>query len=121
MKYICEQAKEKLVLEPEDYPGVEWSAILKIFDMEEAERIVISDYKFEVYGKPRITTTPDTPVMTPEEFKEKILAIKEEFYDRECDEEAWHRRADDVICELLRDLGYGEGINVFDATPKWYA
>lgn len=121
MKYICEQAKEKLILEPEDYPGVEWSTILKIFSMEEAERIVISDYKFEAYGKPRTTTTPDTRVMTPEEFKEKILAIKEEYYDGIDDEEVWHRRADKIMCELLRNLGYGEGIDIFNQTPKWYS
>ena len=53
MEYICEKAKERLVLEPEDYPGDEWTTILKIFGMEEAERIVISDYKFEAYGKVR--------------------------------------------------------------------
>lgn len=52
MKYICEQIEEMLILEPEDYPGDEWATILKIFGMEEAERIVISNYKFEAYGKP---------------------------------------------------------------------
>ena len=51
MEYICKKAKEQLILEPEDYPGDEWTTILKIFGMEEAERIVISDYKFEAYGK----------------------------------------------------------------------
>lgn len=53
MEYICRQEKEPLILEPEDYPGDEWSTILKVFGMEEAERIVISDYKFEAYGRTR--------------------------------------------------------------------
>ena len=52
MKYICEQIEEMLILEPEDYSRDEWTTILKIFGMEEAERIVISNYKFEAYGKP---------------------------------------------------------------------
>ena len=53
MEYICEQVKEQLILEPEDYSDDEWSTILKIFGMEKAERIGISDYKFEAYGKAR--------------------------------------------------------------------
>lgn len=50
MNYICEQPKEQLILEPEDYPGDEWSTILKIFGMKKAERIVISNYKLEAWG-----------------------------------------------------------------------
>lgn len=50
-KYICKKEIEPLILEPEDYPGEAWSTILKIFGMEEADKIVISDYKFEAYGK----------------------------------------------------------------------
>lgn len=59
MEYICRQEKESLILEPEDYPGDEWSTILKVFGMEEAERIVISDYKFEAYGRTRIAITDE--------------------------------------------------------------
>ena len=59
MQYICEQVKEQLILEPEDYPGDELLTILKIFGMEEAERIVISDYKFEAYGKVRVAITAE--------------------------------------------------------------
>ena len=65
MEYICEQVKEPLILEPEDYTEDEWSTILKIFAMEEAERIVISDYKFEAYGKVRVN-------ITDEQWKEAI-------------------------------------------------
>jgi hypothetical protein len=59
MEYICEQIEEPLILEPEDYPGDEWSIILKIFGMEEAERIVISNYKFEAYGKCEVIITEE--------------------------------------------------------------
>lgn len=59
MERICEYPTEMLVLEPEDYTEDEWNTILKIFGMEKADRIVISDYKFEAYGEPRRTITKE--------------------------------------------------------------
>ena len=53
MNYCCEHTYEPLILEPEDYPGEEWTTILKIFGMKDAERIVVSDYKLEAYGIPK--------------------------------------------------------------------
>jgi hypothetical protein len=53
-KYIYEyhfQDWDRLILEPEDYTEDEWKTILKIFSMEEAERIVISNYRFEAFGR----------------------------------------------------------------------
>lgn len=43
-------AKEPLILEPEDWSEAEWATILKLFGMEEAERIKVSDYVLETYG-----------------------------------------------------------------------
>lgn len=43
-------AKEPLILEPEDWSEAEWTTILKLFGMEEAERIKVSDYVLETYG-----------------------------------------------------------------------
>ncbi len=51
MEYIFEKPKEMLILEPIDWSREEWAMIEKIFGMEKAERIVISDYKFEAFGK----------------------------------------------------------------------
>lgn len=59
MEYICKNYKEPLILEPEDYTVDEWSTILKILGMDEAERIVISDYKFEAYGVSSISITDE--------------------------------------------------------------
>jgi hypothetical protein len=53
--------------------------------------------------------------MTPEEFKERMEKCRSE------DIEAGHGYADDLMCELLRSLGYGEGIEVFENMEKWYA
>lgn len=36
------------------------------------------------------------------------------------DVEQRHILMDIAMCKLLRTLGYGKGINIFEATPKWY-
>lgn len=59
--------------------------------------------------------------MTKEEFYHKMLALKEEFIDKRDDKECFHDRADGLMCDLLIRLGYGEGVEVFLDTPKWYA
>lgn len=50
-KHYSAEDYNQLILEPEDYSEVEWNTILKVFGMEEAQRIVLSEYKFEAYGK----------------------------------------------------------------------
>ena len=37
------------------------------------------------------------------------------------DEEIKHSMADDLLCETLERLGYGEGVAVFRDMDKWYA
>lgn len=54
--------------------------------------------------------------MTPEEFKNRMLEISDNY-----DEEMAHIYADGLMCDLLRELGYGEGVDVFEDMPKWYA
>lgn len=65
----------------------------------------------------------DTPAMTPEEFKKKMEELKPDPDSKSycCDVEDNHKKMDDVMCELLRSLGYGEGIDIFEAAEKWYA
>lgn len=55
-------------------------------------------------------------LMTPEEFAEKMKALA-----ANNDEEMFHICADGLMCELLASLGYSEGVDVFDKTPKWYS
>jgi len=56
---------------------------------------------------------------TPKEFKQ---AMKEIYPEDGCyDEEISHGCADDLLCVVLRELGYGEGIDIFDKGDKWYA
>ena len=53
--------------------------------------------------------------MTPKEFAEKMRALNIG------DEESDHGNADDLLCELLRSLGYSEGVEEFEKMKKWYA
>ena len=66
--------------------------------------------------------------MSPEEFKEKmyVIACEKTIPDMrtgaiEIDYEYRHMHADDLMCDLLDDLGYGDGIDIFRSMEKWYA
>jgi hypothetical protein len=56
--------------------------------------------------------------MEPREFTERMKSIAEPHH---ADEEAQHGNADDLMCEVLRSLGYEEGVRLFEEMPKWYA
>jgi hypothetical protein len=56
-------------------------------------------------------------VMSPAEFAERMRKIAEVVGDPE----ASHGEGDQLMTELLCQLGYGEGCDVFDKMPKWYA
>lgn len=32
-----------------------------------------------------------------------------------------HVLADELMCKLLRELGYGEGVDIFEQMDKWYS
>lgn len=54
--------------------------------------------------------------MTPEEFLVKMKEI-----EKDDDRESRHGSADALLGQVLCDLGYGEGIEVYDSMDKWYA
>lgn len=58
--------------------------------------------------------------MTPEQFKERMLNISKEHYEEE-DEEDSHRKMDKLMCEVLVELGYKDGVDIFKNMPKYYA
>lgn len=37
------------------------------------------------------------------------------------DQEWSHAEADDMFCEILRELGYGEAVEIFSDMTKWYS
>lgn len=55
-------------------------------------------------------------VMTPEEFQIRMRKL----HDND-DIEERHILMDQLMCELLIDLGYWEGIYIFNNTEMWYA
>lgn len=63
-------------------------------------------------------------MITPAEFEDKMREIKEAV-DRQdhvtYDEESGHIAADDLMCAVLRDLGYVKGVEIFERMPKWYS
>lgn len=64
----------------------------------------------------------DQRVLTPYEFSIAMMQIKSGVcYDRSYDEEDQHIDADELMCNVLRSLGYGDGIDIFDSMHKWYA
>lgn len=65
--------------------------------------------------------TTNTPILTPEQFAERMRAIRKEYYETQDDEEVVHLKMDGEMLKLLRSLGYGEGCDIFCDTPMWYA
>lgn len=55
-------------------------------------------------------------VGTPKEFAEKMYQLAESG-----DAEADHVKADELMCQLLTSLGYGEGVKIFRDMDKWYS
>ena len=42
----------QIILEPEDWTVTQWKTFLELFDLEEADRIVLSDFTVDIYGTP---------------------------------------------------------------------
>ena len=68
-----------------------------------------------LYFKP--TGSPIPYATTPEEFKSELEAIIER---ENIDDGTRHARMDELMCKVLTDLGYGEGVAIFEKTPKYY-
>ena len=68
--------------------------------------------------------------MTPTEFAKKMKDLRENgpypdgYWVTERDPndiEDMHVQMDELMCEVLKDLGYSEGVETFTLTAKWYA
>ena len=57
-------------------------------------------------------------IMTPETFTRKRRAILELYSD---DYEYIHYDHDALMIEVLRTLGYGEGLDIIEEQTRWYA
>lgn len=56
--------------------------------------------------------------MTPEQFTRKMANLQRQYYDIDADEEEAHWHMDRLICQVMREVGYGDGIDIFEDTPK---
>lgn len=56
--------------------------------------------------------------MTPEEFEQKIMELKEQCGG---DEEIAHIKMDELILDLLKSLGYEKGVEIFNSQSMWYS
>ncbi len=54
--------------------------------------------------------------LTPDEFTRQMAEII-----RSNDIEEGHMEADKLMCQVLRELGYGEGVKLFMKQSWWYA
>lgn len=59
-------------------------------------------------------------VMTPKEFAETMAYFREQQKEQN-DMEQSHFCMDNLMASVLESLGYGEGVDIFKNTPKWYA
>ena len=63
--------------------------------------------------------------MTPTEFEAKIREIygvnPDDSLNWEYDEESAHIQSDRLMGAVLRDLGYGAGIDILQIVERWYA
>ncbi len=55
-------------------------------------------------------------MMTREEALKRLDALAESG-----DTEAAHSEADDILCDLLKELGYGAVVAAWEQIDKWYA
>lgn len=59
-------------------------------------------------------------VISPEAFKRRMWKMKK-IAEEENDLDRVHGTADDLLCEVLRDLGYEAGVKIFEEIPKFYS
>lgn len=62
--------------------------------------------------------TKNLDVISPQEFKHVMKITKRRYKD---DPEECHMHMDSIMGTMLEDLGYGEGVKVFDSVMKWYS
>ena len=93
------------------------SRLVGVKDVAKAENLLFTDRKSgEVVLFVKASSAEQAGAITPQEFYERMKDLADGR-----DREAVHGSMDDLMCEALRSLGYSDGIDVFEDTPKWYA
>lgn len=55
-----------------------------------------------------------------EDLKEKYVIKMQEAINNN-DEETGHMNCDDILCDLLNELGFNEIIDIYNMQDKWFA
>lgn len=58
------------------------------------------------------------PYTTQAEFEDKMKEILKKTDD---DTEMFHVYADELMCDVLKGLGYEAGVKIFEEHKRWYA
>ena len=58
------------------------------------------------------------PIITPDEFRDRMYEIKVE---HDGYPETTHIVMDELMCEMLKSLGYESGVKIFEKQTKWYS
>lgn len=58
------------------------------------------------------------PIITPDEFRDRMYEIKEK---NDGYPETMHIEMDELMCEMLKSLGYEGGVKIFEKQEKWYS
>lgn len=56
-----------------------------------------------------------------EHLQESISRMKLIAVSERNDPEMFHIKADDLLCEILTDLGYGDVVAIFNDMERWYS
>ena len=84
-----------------------------IYHARNFERVTDSDNTFREVERPLVEL-----VTSPEQFAKDLRAIQQRMgYDKE----EMHVVMDAYLLQVLEELGYEEGVKIFEETPKWYA
>ncbi len=71
---------------------------------------------------PWVRILPPGAAMPPAEFAARMRAIfPHAGTEADQGDEDSHTEGDRLMGEVLRSLGYGDGVDVFEAAAKWYA
>lgn len=62
----------------------------------------------------------DRRAISPEKFALEMKCIQDRNYSRQIDNKEVHVLMDNLMCQVLRELGYHEGVTIFEKTPKYY-
>lgn len=56
-------------------------------------------------------------MITPEEFAKRMQKLKDLNINYQ---EMAHKNMDALMCMVLKELGYGEGVKIYLSTDKWF-